>query len=182
MIGDLELSVAGMYENVTQVEVELRIASCHETVREVADYWRSKCADRIMPKRADIDPADLKAHLPSITLVDVVPDERRFVYRLVGTQEVAGRGEDPTGRSVRDAYYAESLEAALACYEYVARERRPFCFTEPYLTADDWEEHEDTIYLPLSEDGATVSMILVYTYCHEFKPRDDWFARRCSST
>src|SRR4029453_6278641 len=79
-------SAAGMYENVTQVEVERRIGCCHETVREVADYWRSKCADRVMPKRADIDPAELKAYLPSITLVDVVPDERRFVYRLVGTQ------------------------------------------------------------------------------------------------
>ena len=171
-----------MYENVTEVEVERRIASCHETVREVAAYWRSKCADRAMPQRADIDPAELKSYLASITLVDVVSDERRFVYRLVGTQEVAGRGVDPTGQSVRDAYYAESLEAALACYEYVVRERRPFCFAEPYFTADDWKEHEDTIYLPLSEDGETVSMILVYTYCHEFKPREDWFARRSSST
>ena len=171
-----------MYENVTEVEVERRIASCHETVREVAAYWRSKCTDRVMPKRADIDPAEIKAYLPSITLVNVVPDERRFVYRLVGTQEVAGRGVDPTGQSVRDAYYAESLEAALACYEYVVRERRPFCFAEPYFTADDWKEHEDTIYLPLSEDGESVSMILVYTYCLEFKPREDWFARRSSST
>ena len=150
-----------MYENVTEVEVERRIASCHETVREVLAYWRSKRANRAMPQRADIDPAELKAYLPSITLVDVVPDERCFVYRLVGTQEVAGRG---------------------GCYEYVVRERRPFCFAEPYRTADDWEEREDTIYLPLSEDGETVSMILVYTYCHEFKPREDWFARRSSST
>ena len=171
-----------MYENVTEVEVERRIASCHETVREVMAYWRSKRADRSMPKRADIDPAELKAYLPSITLVDVVLDERRFVYRLVGTHEVAGRGVDPTGRSVRDAYYAESLETALGCYEYVVRERRPFCFAEPYMTADDWEEHEDTVYRPLSEDGETVSMILMYTCCHEFKPREDRFARRSSST
>src|SRR5687767_12801845 len=108
-----------MHETVTEVEVERRIASCHGTVRAVAAYWRSKCVDRTMPRRADIDPAELKAYLPSITLVDVVPDERRFVYRLVGTQEVAARGMDPTGQSVRDAYYAESLEAALACYDYV---------------------------------------------------------------
>ena len=80
------------------------------------------------------------------------------------------------------ARFGGSLETALGCYEYVERERRPFCFAEPYKTADDWHEHEDTIYLPLSEDGETVSMILVYTYCHEFKPREDWFARRSSST
>lgn len=171
-----------MYENVTEAEVERRLVSCHETVREVVAYWRSKCAGRPMPKRADLDPAELKTYLPSIMLVDVVLDDRRFVYRLVGTREVAGRGEDPTGKSVRDAYYAESREAALACYDYVVRERRPFCFIEPYLTADDWQEHEDTVYLPLSEDGESVTMVVVYTHCHNFKPREDWFARRSSST
>ena len=104
---------------------------------------------------------------------DVVADARRFVYRLVGTQEVAGRGSDPTGRSVGEAFYGESPEAALACYEYVVRTRRPFCFRDPYTTPDGWREQEDTIYLPLSADGATVNMVLVYTRSASFRPRLD---------
>jgi hypothetical protein len=52
-----------------------------------------------MPSRADIDPTEIVPFLPGIMLVDVVADERRFVYRLVGTREVAMRGRDPTGKT-----------------------------------------------------------------------------------
>nr|WP_298685876.1 PAS domain-containing protein [uncultured Dongia sp.] len=160
-----------MYEDVSEEEVEHRIISSHESVRAVVAYWRKKCGGGRMPRRVDIDPADLKSYLPCIILVDVVPDERRFVYRLVGTHEVAGRGFDPTGLSVGEAFYAESQEAGLASYEYVARERRPFCFRDPYVTPDDWYEQEDTVYLPLSADGTIVNMILVYSHSLDFKPR-----------
>lgn len=160
-----------MYENVSEAEVESRIAACHESVRAIFSYWRDRCREGGMPCRRDIDPVDLRFHLPSIILVDVVPDERRFVYRLVGTHEVAGRGYDPTGMSVGSAFYAESKEAALACYRYVVRERRPFCFKDPYRTPDGWHEEEDTIYLPMSEDGVNVSMILVYSHTYNFRPR-----------
>jgi hypothetical protein len=160
-----------MYESVTESEVDRRIAACHDSVRSLHAYWKNKCEGRSMPSRGDIDPADFRRHLPSVTLVDVVPDARRFVYRLVGTQEVAGRGSDPTGRSVGDAFYAESAEAALASYEYVVRTRRPFCFRDSYVTPDGWNEQEDTIYLPLSADGVNVNMVLVYTRSAAFRPR-----------
>ena len=160
-----------MYEDVSPEEVERRIGASHETVRAMFDYWRRKRAGRPMPFRADIDPADLKPHLPAMMLVDVVHDTRRFVYRLVGTHEVAGRGRDPTGLAVGEAFYAGSVEEALAAYEYVAREKRPFCFRDPYVTPDGWEEREDTVYLPLTRDGASVGVILVYAYTYGFKAR-----------
>jgi len=160
-----------LYEDVTEADVQRRIAACHDSVRSLYAYWRSKCRGRSMPSRGDIDPADFRRHLPSITLVDVVQDARRFVYRLVGTQEVVGRGCDPTGRAVGDAFYFESREAALASYEYVVRTRRPFCFRDPYVTPDGWREQEDTIYLPLSPDGVAVNMVLVYTRSAQFRPR-----------
>jgi len=160
-----------MYEEVTAEEVERRIAASHDSVRAVYDYWYQKAAGRRMPLRADIDPADLKPYLPAMMLVDVVHDTRRFVYRLVGTHEVAGRGRDPTGLSVAEAFYAGSAEEALAAYEFVARERRPFCFCDPYITPDGWEEREDTVYLPLSRDGESVGVIMVYAYTYGFKAR-----------
>jgi hypothetical protein len=160
-----------MYEDVTATEVEHRIAASHETVRAVYDYWREKAAGKPMPYRAEIDPADLKPFLPAMMLIDVVHDTRRFVYRLVGTHEVAGRGRDPTGLAVADAFYAGSVEEALAAYEYVARERRPFCFRDPYVTPDGWQEREDTLYLPLTRDGENVGIILVYSYAYGFKAR-----------
>jgi hypothetical protein len=160
-----------MYEAVPAQEIERRIGASHESVRAIYDYWRLKAAGRAMPYRADIDPAELKPFLPAMMLVDVVHDTRRFVYRLVGTHEVAGRGRDPTGLSVAEAFYAGSAEEALAAYEYVAREKRPFCFCDPYITPDGWEEREDTVYLPLTRDGASVGVIMVYAYTYGFKAR-----------
>jgi hypothetical protein len=160
-----------MYEDISAAEVDQRIAASHPSLQQVVAYWRSKASGRPMPLRAAIDPVELKPYLPSIMLVDVVPDDRRFVYRLVGTHEVAGRGRDPTGQAVRDAFYGASMEECLAAYEYVARERRPFCIRDPYVTPDGWEEREDTIYLPLSHDGENVGVILVYSYSHVFKAR-----------
>lgn len=160
-----------MYEDVTSDEVERRLAACHETVQAVTAYWRDKAGARLMPRRSDIDPADITPYLSAIILVDVVPDSRRFVYRLVGTREVAARGTDPTGRSVADAFYADSAEASLDAYEYVVRNRRPFCFRDPYPASDGKIEHEDIIYLPLSEDGESVNMILVYSHFRDFHSR-----------
>jgi hypothetical protein len=160
-----------MYAQIPESEVERRIATSHESVRAVVAYWRQKAGTRPMPGRRDIDPAEIKPYLSAVILVDVVPDERRFVYRLVGTHEVAGRGMDPTGLAVRDSFYAESQEAALGTYEYVVREKRPFCCCDPYVTPDGWQEHEDVVYLPLSDDGEQVNMVLVYSYSHQFKAR-----------
>jgi hypothetical protein len=102
-----------MDRSITQEEFERRIAACHPSVRAVYDYWRTKRGNRLMPSRKEIDPADLKPCLPSIILLDVVPDARRFVYRLVGTKEVAERGYDPTGRPVSEAFFAKTAEETL---------------------------------------------------------------------
>jgi hypothetical protein len=124
-----------------------------------------------MPRRTDIDPGDIKPFLPRITLVDVVPDARRFVYRLVGTEEVASRGSDPTGRSVAEAYFAASAEESLSYYEYVARHAEPYCYRDSYHAPDGALEKQDVIFLPLSEDGEGVNMILVFYFDYKFHPR-----------
>jgi hypothetical protein len=78
-----------------------------------------------MPARRDIDPTEFVPHLPGIMLVDVVADERRYVYRLVGTREVEARGQNPTGRPVGESFHGSSRENVLRNYERVCREARP---------------------------------------------------------
>lgn len=124
-----------------------------------------------MPRRADIDPVDVKRYLPMMMLVDVTADERRFVYRLVGTGEVANRGSDPTGKSVQEAFFGGSAEETLAYYEYVVRNGAPFCYRGDYAAPDGRTETDDIIYLPLSEDGDKVNMILVYSHSYSYKRR-----------
>lgn len=138
------------------------LARSSDAIRQIYRYWRSKCAHGRMPPRRAIDPVEIPRFLPQITIVEVVPDERRYVYRLVGTREVEIRGRDPTGRSVIDGFFGPSLEDALGCYDRVVATRAPHYDDDPYVTPDGRYSDDETLFLPLSEDGETVSRILVF--------------------
>jgi len=160
-----------MFETITPEEIRGRIGACHKNVQAMYDYWLAKRGTRTMPARADLEPAEIKKLLPMMVLVDVTADERRFVYRLVGTQEAAERGCDPTGKTVAEAFFGGSLEETLSCYEYVVRQRAPFCYRDPYEAPDGHIQNDDIVYLPLSDDGANVNMVLVFTHGYSFRRR-----------
>ena len=128
----------------------------------ILNFWEAKCAGRIMPQRSDIDPDEIRRYLPYITLVDVVADARQYVYRLVGTQEVALRGRDPTGKSVAEAFFGTSVENVLAKYDTVYRTRKPFYEREDFQGGDRYVG-EENLFLPLSDDGVTVNKIMVFS-------------------
>ena len=117
-----------------------------------------------MPSRADIDPLELRPHLPGIILIDVVDDERRYVYRLVGTREVAMRGKDPTGQSIIQGFFAPSLNAALAILDKVVATRAPLFMHRDFTAPDGRLGYEDIVMMPLSGDGDRVTMIMGYTH------------------
>jgi hypothetical protein len=139
--------------------------TCHPDTVAIYEYWISKCGKRCMPLRADIDPTDITPRiLPGISIVQVVEDERRYVYRLVGTGEVEVRGNDPTGKSVKEAFFGPSAEEALACYDRVVETRAPLLDTAPFRAPSGQYVTEETIFLPLSRDGTHVHQILVFSY------------------
>jgi hypothetical protein len=137
--------------------------TCHPTTVALYEYWLDSCGDRRMPMRSDIDPTNMPPGvLPGISLVEVVQDDRRYVYRLVGTGEVEVRGSDPTGRSVLEGFFAPSVEDALSCYDKVVATRAPLLDANPFVAPSGRYVTEETIFLPLSEDGENVSKILVF--------------------
>jgi hypothetical protein len=124
-----------------------------------------------MPRRQDFNPAGVPRHLPGVLLIDVegIEDDGDgdtigiYRYRVVGSNEVSNRGHNPTGKLVSEGYFADSLEDALRSYEIVRRSKsflyEPLQFvTEDHLTIDEY-----SILLPFSEDGETVTQILVYS-------------------
>lgn len=113
-----------------------------------------------MPARSDIDPDEIRRFLPYVTLVDVVGDTRRYVYRLVGTKEVALRGRDPTGKSIAEAFFGRSVETVLVKYDTVCRSHAPFHERDDYQVVDRYVG-EENLFLPLSDDGQTVNKIMV---------------------
>jgi hypothetical protein len=138
------------------------LAGASSAVKAMYGYWKSKCRGDAPPRRADIDPLEFPRLLPYITLVEVVADERRYVYRLVGTKEVEVRGRDPTGKSVIDGFFGPSLDDALRCYDTVVATRLPFYDDVPYITPDRRYSDDETLFLPLSEDGEAVNRIMVF--------------------
>jgi hypothetical protein len=145
--------------------------TCHPDTIALYKYWLAKCGERRMPARSDIDPVEMpRGLLPGINLVDVVSDERQYVYRLVGTGDVEVRGQDPTGKSVLEGFFGPSADDALACYDQVVATRAPFLDAVPFIAPSGRHVMEETIFLPLSEDGVNVNKILVFSYSRDHKP------------
>lgn len=139
------------------------LLTCHPDTVALYEYWRRKCGDRLMPRRSDIDPTEIPPRLlPGITLVDVVPDERRYIYRLVGTADVQVRGLDPTGKSVLEGFFGPSVEDALGCYDRVVATRAPVHDPVPFTASNGRYATEETVFMPLSDDGVTVNKIIVF--------------------
>jgi hypothetical protein len=143
-------------------------AESHPDTRAIHQYWLIKANGRPMPRRADIDPAEIPPRLlPFLSIVEVVPDDRRYIYRLIGTAEVQVRGFDPTGKSVHEGFMGPNAEAALAHYDRVVRTAIPFLFPIPDQYEPETARYrtQEIIFLPLSEDGAKVDKIVVFAAC-----------------
>lgn len=144
------------------------LAAAHEDTQAVYRYWDAKRGNRRMPARADLDPTELVPYLPTIILVDVRPGRSItggpvYVYRLVGTAEVAVRGKDPTGQPVETHGFGLALIEVVRNYDQVVNSRAPwFDGAETLLTEQDIRDGE-SMFLPLSADGENVDMILVFS-------------------
>ncbi len=136
----------------------------------VYDYWRSKCRNGQLPRREDIDPADIYQHLPMISIVEVCPetlektDARRYRYRLAGTgfwdmyeAEITGQYIDELPIGCRCDYWHRVLGRIMDKRRPSAGVTRPGTPLRAHL-AQFW------IRLPLSEDGVNVSSILGFDH------------------
>lgn len=100
----------------------------------------------------------------------MVPDERRYVCRLVGTADAEVRGNDPTGKSVREGFFGPSAETVLANYDRVVSARAPYLDPRRYVATTGHYVTQETIFLPLSDDGKNVNKILVYSASRQSIP------------
>ncbi len=140
---------------------------CAPKIAEMFRYWEKLCADRPMPQRRDFHPEDVVHHLPGILLIDIEGVDAEGIgiyrYRVVGTDEVQLRGFDPTGKLVNEGYFAASLADALDCYETIRNSRSFLYETLQFVSERGRWRSEASIILPFSEDGKTVSQIMVYS-------------------
>lgn len=129
--------------------------------RAAFDYWNDLRGARDCPNRRDIRPEEVpRDALPHTVLIDVEDGPvRRYRYRLIGTRVVSYYGEDWTGR-----YFDEIAEGAFhtavqQAFAEVIVTRKPH-----YAVLDEiWPSvtRYSRLSMPVSDDGATVNIIMV---------------------
>jgi len=130
---------------------------------ELKAYWDLKRGARAMPRRADIDPLDLRKHLGNLVMIEVLAGQDDFRYRLIGTHVAAQHGRDSTGKTVRELYAATDrviFDWSMTVLRNVVAHRRPVRASNRLRMVDRDYTTSDQLHLPLSEDGEAVSMIL----------------------
>jgi hypothetical protein len=140
---------------------------CRPATAAFYRYWHAQCGTRAMPSRADLDPVDMRRWLPGVALVEVIrrpaaDGPYRLRYRLVGTRPTRLRGREVTGLFVEDGYFGASLAAALENYRLVIEEKKLVYDWDRTPSPSGFAREGETLLLPLSSDGETVDMVLVY--------------------
>jgi hypothetical protein len=145
----------------------------------VYDYWCRISAGRPMPRRDDIDPVDIPKLLPHVMLVEV-HGPGRYRYRLIGTANAQEHGINATGRFVDEVLKGpEYKDHVLRLYDESVQARRPLYSESLFLAASGGsiERHTKVVFMPLSDDGATVNQMFVAQIFHyvDQKTRDQHF-------
>jgi hypothetical protein len=131
-------------------------------LREVKDYWNKKRGARDMPRRADVDPAELRRHLPFLFLIDVLDDARDFRFRLLGTEITDMLQRNSTGKTVREVYAhaePEIMHWMLEVYGMAVTRKSPVLRRGTLGIVRKEFIAFESLHLPLSDDGEHVNML-----------------------
>lgn len=124
-------------------------------------YWRSR-RDGALPRRADIDPAEIKSLLPYVMLVDIHRMPFRVYYRLVGTAVAHFSGMDFTSTFLDElAFDICGTSDLLRAYQSVCETQTPgsgMAFAQvTHQSALDVEY----LICPLQDAGGQITQCLV---------------------
>ena len=128
-------------------------------LRRLEALWQVKRGGRTLPSRADFDPNELKRHLSSLFITEVL-DDGDFRYRLIGTAVTRAMGRDVTGLRLTEAYRPQDAAHMLGLYRKLCQKRVPVW----RAGRTRWSEVDyslfEVVFMPLGADGETVDQVL----------------------
>lgn len=145
-----------------------------ESFRQVLVLWERLRGDRFAPPWRMLDLVELPTQvLPYLTVVDVRSAPEDYVYRLWGTGHTTIKGADLTGKSVMQYKRPDLARIIFDEFREVVASRRPLGFRHDVMPQPDrLSLYQDTLRLPLSADGESVTQILSYA---DWRNRgDEW--------
>src|SRR5689334_23247880 len=145
-----------------QIGAASTAARAHE---ELFTYWTSLKGGARLPGRCDLDPADIKRLLPTLSLIDVLADTPKrglvdYRIRLAGTGLYGVYGREITGRRLAEVYSAQAADYWRVELGKVVAERRPAVGVHNLAWRGAGHLSILWLRLPLASDGERVDMIL----------------------
>ncbi len=120
-------------------------------------YWLKIKGEKSFPSRDDINPADIPAVLPHITLVRV-EDSGRYKLTLVGSENVKANGEDVTGKYLDEIPLLKKY--AKERYDWLVENKKPYIYQGDLKWSTKRFLDYSIIGLPLSNDNEKVDGIM----------------------
>jgi hypothetical protein len=129
---------------------------------ELFAYWASLRQGSRLPGRLNLDPGDIKRHLPTVSLIDVDREPMQFRLRLAGTGLYGVYGREITGKTLAEVYNSAAADYWRVELSKVVAEGRPGVGV--HNLAWRGASHLSILWLrlPLAANGADVDMILGY--------------------
>ena len=142
-----------------QIGTPVSAVRAHE---EMFAYWASRRQGGQLPGRAAIHPQHFKRHLPTVSLIDVVPEPRDYRLRLAGTGLYGVYGREITGQRLEDVFATPAAAYWRDELDKIVDSRRPGVGV--HSLAWRGAPHLSILWLrmPLASNGRDVDMILGY--------------------
>jgi hypothetical protein len=122
-------------------------------------YWNAVRGTRRLPARRDIDPLEFGYVLGHVILIDVLRDPLRFRVRLHGSEIAMRSSLDLTGRLLDDLPGKDFRSYVIERCRGLVERAEPLR-VEQDRPLDGRLHRYEALWLPLSDDGVTVSMLM----------------------
>lgn len=133
----------------------------HPKLKALHDYWLSKRPAGGLPRRMDIDPADIAPLLGNVFLVSVERDPIRLRYRLLGSSIIEVSRANMTGRYMDEAYLGSERKPSYADYVACVERAAVRYYRGKAMFDPDFDFlGSDRLLLPVTETEGSVDYIL----------------------
>jgi hypothetical protein len=161
----LEPAAGGAVEEALQ-------AISSPSLREILLYWDSLRRGRVLPGWRDVDPVDLRCHLPIVWAWKYDRAADLFTGRLAGEAITAVFGESLRNRSLEDFFKDRSYEDIRKQFHRVVDEPALYVGRGAVFDYAGRYGSGERIIMPLADDGTHADGLLGATTYAFAKPSD----------
>lgn len=131
----------------------------HKTNQALFDYWNAIRAGRPAPRRAEIEPGDIRRILPYVFILER-KDRNDYRFRLAGTGLCSVYGMEFRGHNMLSMWQDDCVENLKQALEDVTANATISVVEYTAATNDKREATFEMILLPLAHEDGSVSRVL----------------------